>query len=51
MIQTVGWVPKANSLGSKISHYKKDTYIVTDEFIFKDEESAILQAIKLNKII
>ena len=51
MLQTQGWVPKPNSLGSKISHYKKDTYIITDEYIFTDEKSAILKAIKLNKLI
>lgn len=51
MIQTQGWVPKPNSLGSKISHYQKDTYVITDEYIFTNEQSAILQAIKLNHII
>lgn len=51
MIEAQGWVPKPNSLGSKISHYEKDTYIITDKYIFKDEASAILQAIKLNNIL
>lgn len=51
IVQTQGWVPKPNSLGSKISHYKKESYVVTDEYIFTNEESAILAAIKLNNII
>lgn len=51
IVQTQGWVPKPNSLGSKISHYQKESYVVTDEYIFTNEESAILAAIKLNNII
>ena len=51
MVQTEGWIPKPNSLGSRISHYDKNIYIITSEYIFTDEESAILQAIKLNKLI
>lgn len=51
MIETKGWVPKPNSLGSKISHFDSNKYIITSEYIFTNEESAILQAIKLNNII
>lgn len=51
MIETKGWVQKPNSLGSKISHLDSNKYIITSEYIFTNEESAILQAIKLNNII
>ena len=51
IIQTQGWIPRKNSLGSKITYYGKTSYVITDEYIFQDEQSAILQAIKLNKIV
>lgn len=51
IVQTQGWVPKENSLGSKITCYDKISYVITEEYIFQDEQSAILQAIKLNNIV